>query len=146
MREDVFVRLISLPPPVKGVTLPNPDGTYSVYINSCLSFELQQKALKHELCHIEHDHLYSNEPVAAAERLAGGHVMALPIEPIKPPVITLEGYFEQGLMFMSVEEFKQRKQAAGRRFLARRSVAQQRLSSGYIRNRDGHIVCLDIWK
>ncbi len=146
MREDVFVRLISLPPTVKGVTLPNPDGTYSVYINNCLSCEVQQKALEHELCHIEHDHLYSNEPVAAAERLAGGHVMTLPTEPIKPPVITLEGYFEQGLMFMSAEEFKRRKQASRRRFLARRSVAQQRLPPSYVRNRDGHIVCLDICK
>lgn len=146
MREDVFVRLISLPPTVKGVTLPNPDGTYSVYINGCLSFEIQQQALKHELCHIEHDHLYSNEPVAAAERLAGSYVLPLPVEPIKPPIITLESYFEQGLMFMGAEEFKQRKQAARRRFLARRSLAQQELPSGYTRNRDGHIVSLDIWK
>ncbi|GEM_PF-739679 len=146
MREDVFVRLISLPPTVKGVTLPNPDGTYSVYINSCLSLALQQEVLKHELCHIEHDHLYSNETVAAAERLAGGYVMPLPVEPIKPPVITLESYFEQGLMFMSAEEFRQRKEAARRRFSARRSVAQQKLPVGYIRNRDGQVVCLDIWK
>lgn len=146
MREDVFVRLISLPPTVKGVTAPNPDGTYSVYINSYLSFELQQKTLKHELYHIEHDHLYNNDPVATAERLAGGYVMPLPVEPIRPPVITLDSYFEQGLMFMGVEEFTQRKQAAYRRLLARRSVARQKLPTGYIRNREGHIVCLDIWK
>lgn len=66
--------------------------------------------------------------------------------PIKPPVISLEGYFEQGLMFMSVEEFKQRKEAARRRSAAKRSVAQQKLPSGYTRNRGGHIVCLDIYK
>ncbi len=146
MREDVFVRLINLPPTVRGVTLPNPDGTYSVYINGGLSFVMQQETLVHELCHIEHDHLYSNEPVAAAERMAGGCVLPLPAEPIRPPVITLESYFEQGLMFMSVEEFKKRKEAARRRGLARRSVAQQKLPPGYIRNRGGQIVCLDVWK
>ncbi len=67
-------------------------------------------------------------------------------EPIKQPPITLESYFEQGLMFMSVEEFNQRKEAARRRIAAKRSVEQQRLPSGYVRNRAGHIVCIDIWK
>ena len=146
MREDVFVRLISMPSSVKGVTLPNLDGTYSVYINDCLSAEMQQRTLEHELCHIEHDHLYSNEPVAAAERLAGSNVIELPVEPIKPPPITLDSYFEQGLMFMSVEEFNQRKEAARRWMAAQRSIAQQKLPSGYERTRQGHIVCIDIWK
>lgn len=73
--------------------------------------------------------------------------MMLPTaEPIKPHPITLESYFERGLMFMSIEEFQQRKEAARRRSAARRSVAQQKLPSGYTRNRGGHIVCLDIWK
>lgn len=73
--------------------------------------------------------------------------MVLPTaEPIKPQPITLESYFERGLMFMSIEEFQQRKEAARRRSAARRSVAQQKLPSGYTRNRDGYIVCLDIWK
>ncbi|KAF5044681.1 hypothetical protein DSECCO2_489160 [anaerobic digester metagenome] len=67
-------------------------------------------------------------------------------EPIKQQPITLESYFEQGLMFMSVEEFKQYKEASRRRLAARRSIAQQKLPSGYVRNRAGHIVCIDIWK
>lgn len=147
MREDVFVRLISMPPLVKGVTLPNADGTYSVYINSCLSEEAQRKALQHELCHIEHDDIYSNEPVAVAERLAGSHVVEVPTpEPIKQQPITLESYFEQGLMFMSVEEYNQRKEAARRRLLAQRRMERQKLPSGYERTRRGTIVCIDIWK
>ena len=67
-------------------------------------------------------------------------------EPIKQQPITLESYFEQGLMFMSVEEFNQRKEAARRRIAAKRSIEQQKLPSGYERTRRGNIVCIDIWK
>lgn len=92
---------------------------------------------------------YEYYRVAPVERSTQSAVedMALPTaEPIKPPVITLESYFEQGMMFMSMEEFQQRKEAARRRMAARRSVAQQKLPSGYTRDRGGHIVCLDIYK
>ncbi len=67
-------------------------------------------------------------------------------EPIKSQPITLESYFEQGLMFMSVEEFNQHKEAARRWMAAQRSIAQQKLPSGYERTRRGNIVCIDIWK
>lgn len=92
---------------------------------------------------------YEYYRVAPTEQLAQPTVedMVLPTaEPIKPQPITLESYFEQGLMFMSIEEFQQRKEAARRRSAARRSVAQQKLPSGYTRNRGGHIVCLDVYK
>lgn len=67
-------------------------------------------------------------------------------ERVKTQPITLENYFEQGLMFMSVEEFRRRKEDARRQMAARRSIAQQKLPAGYTRNRGGHVVCLDIWK
>ena len=43
---DYFVRLIALPYHVHGFTMPNDDGTYSVYINSLLSPRAQRAALE----------------------------------------------------------------------------------------------------
>ena len=34
---DTYVRLVSLPTRVEGVTLPNDDGSFDIYINSRLS-------------------------------------------------------------------------------------------------------------
>ena len=44
----IFVRrLHNLPLTVRGVTTPNPDGTFSVYINAALPPEVQEAALQH---------------------------------------------------------------------------------------------------
>ncbi len=67
MRDDVFVRYISLPTTVNAVTVPDEDGNYNVYINSRLSHEAQQEAYEHELYHIEHGHHYDYTPVADCE-------------------------------------------------------------------------------
>ena len=66
-----FVRFLALPSSVEGVTLPNNDGTYDVYINSVLPVEKRREALAHELSHIRFDHLYNNDPVWINERDAG---------------------------------------------------------------------------
>lgn len=67
----IFVRrLYNLPLTVRGVTTPNPDGTFSVYINAALPPEVQEAALQHEVYHIEHDHMYNLDPVAVNEREA----------------------------------------------------------------------------
>lgn len=68
---DVFVRLLALPASVEGVTLPNDDGTYDVYLNANLPAERQQVALAHELRHIKKDHLYDANPVWVNEAEAG---------------------------------------------------------------------------
>jgi len=70
VRPDVFVRRIRLPLRVRGVTLPNDDATYSVYLNAALPAAQQEETLAHELYHIEHDHLYRNDPLDLQERLA----------------------------------------------------------------------------
>ena len=70
MRTDVFVRVIELPESVRGVTLPNDDATYSVYLHARLTQAQRDETLSHELYHIEHDDLYSSEPVGAREALA----------------------------------------------------------------------------
>lgn len=58
-----FVRLIPLPYCVEGVTIPNDDGTFDVYINSRLPLEKQGEVLVHEMEHIKKDHFYDEHPV-----------------------------------------------------------------------------------
>ena len=76
---DHFVRVIELPPAVKGVTVPNEDGTFSVYINALYDDDTRRRALEHELEHLARDHFYKPESVALQEAEADG-------KPISPPV------------------------------------------------------------
>ena len=69
---DYFVRIIALPPAVRGVTVPNDDGTFSIYINSLYSEGVQKKVLQHELEHLARDHFYKDEPIARQEAEADG--------------------------------------------------------------------------
>ena len=64
---DYFVRIIALPPAVRGVTVPNDDGTFSIYINSLYGEGVQKKVLQHELEHLARDHFYKDEPIARQE-------------------------------------------------------------------------------
>ena len=57
-----FVRLIPLPPRVEGVTLPNDDGTFDVYINARLPLIRQAEVLAHEIGHIRRGHFYDEAP------------------------------------------------------------------------------------
>lgn len=66
-----FVRLVALPLAVEGVTIPNDDGTFDVYINSNLPLEKQGQVLMHELEHIKKDHFYNEDPVWINEAEAG---------------------------------------------------------------------------
>lgn len=66
-----FVRLVAMPPSVRGVVLPNDDGTYTIIINSVLPEERRREVLEHELAHIKKDHLYSEDPIRIIEAEAG---------------------------------------------------------------------------
>ena len=55
---DYYVRPIPLPRRVEGVSIPNDDGSFDIYINSNLPPELQQKTLEHELRHLKAEHFY----------------------------------------------------------------------------------------
>lgn len=55
---DVIVRLIDLPCRVRGMTTPNDDGSYNVYINSRLDAVAQRLALEHELRHVRRGDFY----------------------------------------------------------------------------------------
>ena len=71
MNDDVFVREIPMLPHIRGVTVPNDDGTFSIYINASLSAEARREALEHEIYHIRHDHLYQSElHVSSCENVA----------------------------------------------------------------------------
>lgn len=68
--QGVYVRFAPLPINVEGVTLPNDNGTYDVYINSNLSEEHQLSVLRHELKHINLNHMYDFENCVAVQELA----------------------------------------------------------------------------
>ncbi|MCQ2439449.1 MAG: hypothetical protein MJ074_06780 [Oscillospiraceae bacterium] len=55
-----FVRVIELPPTVNGVSVPNSDGTFDIYINALLCEERRQECLQHEIRHIIEDHFYQD--------------------------------------------------------------------------------------
>ena len=67
MPNDFIVRLITLPPTVKGFVSIDADGFYSIYINNALSAEEQKKTFHHEMGHIKYDHFYSGKPMEIIE-------------------------------------------------------------------------------
>ena len=78
---DTYVRLVSLPVKVEGVTLPNDDGSFDIYINSRLSPLRQQETLEHELRHIRHGHFYLDMPIDRMERQADGEALNVVLHP-----------------------------------------------------------------
>lgn len=84
---DVIIRQIALPYTIKGVTLPNNDGTYSIYINTTIPQEQQEKALRHELTHVDKGHLHDPYSVADNEAEAA---------PADCPIIPEELVFARG--------------------------------------------------
>ncbi len=78
---DYYVRELALPLAVEGVTIPNPDGSFDIYINSLLSAPRREEVLEHELNHILHDHFYIDMPVSVMERQADGEVLNVALHP-----------------------------------------------------------------
>jgi len=52
---DTFCYYLDMPLSIRGVSVINPDGTITVYINSRLTYEQQRKAYQHEISHIDND-------------------------------------------------------------------------------------------
>ena len=65
---DIIVRLMPLPVGVRAFTLPDSDGDYNIYLNSCLSFEQQRRSLHHEQMHIRRGDFYKDIPASVLER------------------------------------------------------------------------------
>ena len=72
------MRVVDLPAAVRGVTVPNDDGTFSVYINALYDVETQRQTLEHELEHLARDHFYAAAPIAAQEAEASGRSAGTP--------------------------------------------------------------------
>ncbi|MBP3796465.1 MAG: hypothetical protein J6I46_01645 [Ruminococcus sp.] len=67
---DYWVRYVSLPLKVHGMTVQDEDGFYNVYINSDQSEEVQRAAYDHELEHIKrHDFDRTDLPLEAVENM-----------------------------------------------------------------------------
>jgi len=64
---DIVVRLIKLPGAVRGYTCPSFDGTYNVYINQNLPFEMRNQVIRHEIAHIKKNDFGSDREVADLE-------------------------------------------------------------------------------
>ena len=71
---DHYVRIVELPRTVRGVSVPNDDGTFSVYINALCDEETRRETLEHELVHLARDHFYRAGPIGAQEAEAAGTV------------------------------------------------------------------------
>lgn len=67
---DYFAHLVDLPPSVEGVVVPNPDGSFEIYVNSSLCPARRQECLEHEIRHIMRDHFYKDQPVSQCEQEA----------------------------------------------------------------------------
>ena len=68
---SLIVRIIDLPSTIRGLTIPDEDGNYNVYLNAHLNRESQRRTLKHEIEHIKNNHFYSNKSVRFLESSIG---------------------------------------------------------------------------
>ena len=65
---DYFVYFIPMHGSIGGYVTPNPDGTFSVYLNSRLNRERNMKTMRHERRHMENDD-FAKTDVAKIEGL-----------------------------------------------------------------------------
>lgn len=49
---DYYIRFITLPQSIHGMTVRDRDGFYNIYINDRQSVDAQQRAIDHEINHI----------------------------------------------------------------------------------------------
>ena len=78
---DYYLRLVELPRAVEGVTVPNDDGSFDIYINILLSPKRRQEVLEHELGHIRREHFYLDMPISLMERQAEGEHINVVLHP-----------------------------------------------------------------
>ena len=78
---DYFVRQVPLPRKVEGVTIPNNDGSFDIYINSLLPPDRYEQVLEHELRHLRSEHFYLEMPISHMERQADGEELNVVLHP-----------------------------------------------------------------
>lgn len=67
--DEYRVIYIDLPYSINGMTVKDSSEFYNIYINAHLCVEAQQKALLHELTHINRNDFYSMEDIKKIESL-----------------------------------------------------------------------------
>ncbi len=65
--DDIFVHILSMDPLVREHVISNPDGTYTIFINDCLSHDRKLEAYAHALLHIKKGDFDRNIDVDAIE-------------------------------------------------------------------------------
>lgn len=99
-----FVRLVSLPASIEGVTVPNDDGTFDIYLNAGLCEARQKDRLRHEIRHIVEDHFYQeSKSVAQLEQEANGIKEA---PPPRLPNVFAEAPADTIPFFTSLDAFR----------------------------------------
>ena len=78
---DYYVRNVPLPRKVEGVSIPNDDGSFDIYINSLLPSEMRDRVLQHELRHLKAEHFYLDMPISTMERQAEGEAINVVLHP-----------------------------------------------------------------
>ena len=58
---EVFVHLLDMPASIQETVTPNPDGTYSIFINSRLSHDARLSALEHAMKHIGREDFHKED-------------------------------------------------------------------------------------
>lgn len=67
---DYFVRIIPFPNyAADGFVVSNGDGTETVFLNANTTYEIQRKAMEHELKHIVNNDLYINKQIKEVESI-----------------------------------------------------------------------------
>lgn len=75
---EYAIRLKDMPPHARGIVIYDDDGFANVYINSRLTAAQQRDAADHELDHIAHDDINTDEDIRAVETRASGLKSRLP--------------------------------------------------------------------
>lgn len=67
---DYIIRVIDLPCRINAFTALDGEGLYNIYINDKLDPAQKEKALRHELAHINGEHFYLDIPLRLKEYYA----------------------------------------------------------------------------
>ena len=65
---DFFIYLTHFPAKVHSAVMPNPDGTFSMYLDETKSRFEQIPDYEHELDHIEDDDFYNDDDIRDIEK------------------------------------------------------------------------------
>ena len=66
--DEVYTHCIPLPNSIKGVTVPDGDGNYTILVNANLCPAARRHALEHELHHIRSSHFCDIVDICIAEQ------------------------------------------------------------------------------